>query len=60
MSKDPSVLDALLQEDRTFPPPPEFAKAALVRDPAVYEEAEADFQAYWEGWARELDWYTRQ
>ena len=57
MSKDPSVLDALLHEDRSFPPPGDFAEAALVNDPEVYGRADADFEAYWEDWARELDWF---
>ncbi len=50
-------LDDLLREDRRFPPPEGFSERALVSDPAVYEEAEADHEAYWARWAGELDWF---
>ena len=54
---DQQTLDTLLQEDRTFPPPPEFARAALVSDPEVYARAEADPEGYWADWARQLHWF---
>ena len=25
--------------------------------PAIYDEAEKDFEAWWERWAKELDWF---
>jgi acetyl-CoA synthetase len=53
------TLDSLLTEDRSFPPPPEFARQAHVSDPAIYEQAEADPQAYWARWAGELHWFRR-
>ncbi|MCY3618286.1 MAG: AMP-binding protein, partial [Acidimicrobiaceae bacterium] len=44
-------------EDRTFPPPPDFAAAAQVADRSMYDEAAADFEAFWAGQARDLlDW----
>ena len=52
-------IEALLQEDRRFPPPEEFAKKANVRDPAVYEEAQGDFEGFWARFAEELDWFNR-
>src|SRR5262245_24470779 len=61
MSKptDPHAeISALLTEDRSFPPPPAFAAAAHVNDPAVYARAAADPEAFWAGFARELDWIT--
>jgi acetyl-CoA synthetase len=49
-------LEALLDVER-FEPSAEFRKAALWSDPAVYEEAAADPQAWWLRHARELlDW----
>src|SRR5262245_34647347 len=51
-------ISALLTEDRSFPPPPAFAAAAHVNDPAVYARAAADPEAFWAGFARELDWIT--
>jgi len=49
-------IDALLREDRQFEPPPEFAAAANVRDPAVYDEAARDPEAFWARFANELEW----
>ncbi len=56
MASPETTLDTLLQEERTFPPPPEFARQAHVSDEEVYRRAEEDPTAYWENWARELDW----
>ncbi len=41
-------------EDRSFPPPPAFAGAALANDRALYDEAEIDYEAFWARQAREL------
>jgi acetyl-CoA synthetase len=59
MSQSPSSgseISALLVENRTFAPSPEFVAAAHVRDPEVYDRAAADPEAFWEGFARELEW----
>jgi acetyl-CoA synthetase len=51
-------LEGLLQVD-TFAPPAGFAARAQVRDPAVYEQAGADPEAWWATQARErLHWDT--
>ena len=50
-------LEVLLKEEDRFEPPPEFAKEANFSDPAVYDEADRDFEAWWERWANELDWF---
>ncbi|MFI5080030.1 MAG: AMP-binding protein [Streptosporangiales bacterium] len=51
-------LEQLLQAGE-FPPPPEFAARAKVRDQAVYEKAAADGPAWWADQARQrLDWQT--
>ena len=45
-------------EDRTFPPPADFAAAALAADDSLHAEAEADYEAFWARQARELlDWH---
>ena len=41
-------------ENRTFPPAPDFAAAALVNDRSLYDEAEADYEAFWARQARDL------
>ena len=48
----------LLQEDRTFPPPEEFRRQAIVNDPEVYARAERDPEGFWADFARELEWST--
>ncbi|MGE0041691.1 MAG: acetate--CoA ligase [Vicinamibacterales bacterium] len=51
-------IDALLREDRAFPPAEAFTRQANIADPGIYEKAAADPEAFWEGFARELDWIT--
>jgi acetyl-CoA synthetase len=51
-------LDRMLEIEK-FDPPAEFRERALWSDPAVYEEAAADPEAWWTARARELlDWDT--
>ena len=57
MEEAKSGIDALLKEDRYFPPPPEFTKLANIQDPDIYEKAEADFEGFWANWAEELSWF---
>jgi len=52
-------IDALLQEDRSFPPPPGFAERAIVGDPSVFERAAADPEAFWAEQAERLSWSRR-
>ncbi|HEX8694684.1 MAG TPA: acetate--CoA ligase [Longimicrobium sp.] len=59
MAATEPTLDSLLQEDRTFPPPPEFAARAHVSGPEVYARADADPEGYWAGWAEQLHWFRR-
>ncbi|MGH8896192.1 MAG: acetate--CoA ligase [Egibacteraceae bacterium] len=53
------TLSNLYREDRSFPPPDGFAARALVQDESVYEEAEADFEAWWASHAERLRWMRR-
>jgi acetyl-CoA synthetase len=53
-----SDIDTLLNETRSFPPPPDFAQAALVRDADVYARAADDPEAYWADQAKALDWFS--
>ena len=54
----PADIADLLQEDRSFPPPPEFRAQANVRDEDVYAKAERDPEAFWASFASELEWFT--
>ena len=49
-------IDALLQEERVFPPPSSFAEGAVVSDPAIYERAAEDPEAFWAEQAGRLEW----
>jgi acetyl-CoA synthetase len=49
-------LEKLLEVER-FPPPEEFRANAVVQDPAIYEEAERDPEAFWAEQAKRLDWF---
>ncbi|HMG27427.1 MAG TPA: acetate--CoA ligase [Acidimicrobiia bacterium] len=52
-----ATIEALLAEGRTFPPPPEFKKTALVTDAEIYDEAERDLEGFWARQAADLlDW----
>ncbi|MBV9040870.1 MAG: acetate--CoA ligase [Acidimicrobiia bacterium] len=49
-----ATIEAYYLEDRTFPPSDEFRRNALVSDDALHKEAEADWEGFWAGQAREL------
>ncbi|MAW60517.1 MAG: acetate--CoA ligase [Planctomycetes bacterium] len=55
-SSTPKTIDTLLQEHRHFAPPAEFVAQAHAADPAIYEQAEADPEAWWKSWAEQLQW----
>ncbi|HKK94323.1 MAG TPA: acetate--CoA ligase [Longimicrobiales bacterium] len=57
MSHANDDFDSLLHEQRRFPPPSDFVEDAHVSSDEIYEEAEEDWQAWWAGWAEELDWF---
>ncbi len=48
------AIEDFYREDRTFPPSPEFVAKALYSDPAIYDEADADYEAFWARQARDL------
>ena len=50
---EPTIED-YFTEDRVFPPPADFAAAALTADRSLYEEADTDPEAFWARQAREL------
>jgi acetyl-CoA synthetase len=56
------VLDrelAGLLDVETFDPPAEFRERALLKDPAVYEQAARDPQAWWVEQAERLHWFQK-
>ncbi len=54
-----ATIENYFVEDRTFPPPADFAAAALVSDRSLYDEADADFEVFWARQARELVSWSR-
>ena len=53
-----ATIENLLREERTFPPPPEFAANALLNDASIYERTadEDGFRAFWDAEGQKLDW----
>jgi len=54
------TLEAQLEEMlaiETFDPPAEFVKHALLSDPKIYEEADADWKGWWVKQAKTLSWF---
>ncbi len=61
MATDTDALDselARMLEVERFEPPQDFREHALLNDPAVYEQALRDPQAWWAAQAGELDWFV--
>ena len=60
-SQPSSAIQSVLQEQRLFPPPPEFSAKAHVGSMAeyerLYEEADRDPEGFWGKIAGELEWF---
>ncbi|MCW2955617.1 MAG: acetate--CoA ligase [Thermoleophilia bacterium] len=52
------AIENLLSEERTFAPPADFVAQANFADPAIYDQAAADPEAFWASFADKLDWHT--
>lgn len=50
-------LETLLKEDRRFSPSAEFQSQSPFSDPKIYQTAKQEPFGFWEGFARELDWF---
>ncbi len=53
----PDAIEDLLSEDRTFPPPADFAAQANAPDRSLYDRAAADREGFWEEQASALTWF---
>ena len=53
------AIENLYREGRSFPPPEHFVSQALVTDEKIYDQAEADPEAWWESHADNLRWMRR-
>src|SRR4029079_6131946 len=56
--KAPPEIADLLQEDRTFAPAASFRAQANVQDEDGYAAAARDPEAFWAGFAEELEWFS--
>ncbi|MDX1690013.1 MAG: acetate--CoA ligase [Acidimicrobiia bacterium] len=55
---DSKAIENLLTEDRTFPPPADFAASANA-GPEIYDEAQSDWLGFWRKQALErISWFT--
>ena len=52
-----ATISDFLAEDRTFPPSNSAKATALVTDRSLYEQAEANFEAFWAEQGRSLAWF---
>jgi len=52
-------IDALLTENRRFPPSEKFRRSAHVKDRATYDRAARDPDAFWAEQAEQLHWFKR-
>jgi acetyl-CoA synthetase len=50
---------ASLLDIKTFDPPAAFREHALLTDPAIYEEADQDWQGWWAKQAEQLHWFKQ-
>ncbi|MGH7897932.1 MAG: acetate--CoA ligase [Candidatus Binatia bacterium] len=64
---DAKAIEAILDEQRKFPPAEDFSRRAVIRGDSVYREAAADLEGFWaklaseklewiRPWERVLDW----
>jgi acetyl-CoA synthetase len=53
------AFEALLQEERRYPPPAAFTAQANLSDSAVYQQAAGDLEGFWAGAAESLDWFRK-
>jgi len=51
------AISDLLKEGRTFPPPGDFKRDALITDAGIYDEADTDREGFWAREADHLDWH---
>jgi acetyl-CoA synthetase len=53
------TIEALLREERTFPPSASFQRSAVMRDKQVYDTASRDLEGFWARAAEELHWFKK-
>jgi acetyl-CoA synthetase len=60
---EPAAIESILNENRVFPPPADFAASAHIKSfdeyERLYAEAAADVPAFWAKQAEALDWFKK-
>ncbi|MDE2665124.1 MAG: acetate--CoA ligase [Acidobacteriota bacterium] len=59
MNRSDQPIEALLDEERLFPPPEECSRNANMADPDIYQRAAKDPEAYWAQAAESLEWMRK-
>ena len=59
MNRSDQPIEALLDEERLFPPPEECSRDANMADPDIYRRAAKDPEAYWAQAAESLEWIRK-
>ena len=59
MNRSDQPIEALLEEERLFPPPEECSRNANMADPDIYQRAAKDPEAYWAQAAESLEWMRK-
>ena len=59
MNRSDQPIEALLEEERLFPPPEECSRNANIADPDIYQRAAKDPEAYWAQAAESLEWMRK-
>src|SRR2546428_4877044 len=55
-TKPATALETFAREDRTFPPPKDFAAKANAKDRSIYDRADKDLEGFWTEQAKTLQW----
>ena len=59
MNRSDQPIEALLDEERLFPPPEDCSRNANIADPDIYQRAARDPEAYWAQAAESLEWMRK-
>ena len=59
MNRSDQPIEALLDEERLFPPPEACSRNANMADPDIYQRAAKDPEAYWAQAAESLEWMRK-
>ncbi|MBD3267776.1 AMP-binding protein, partial [bacterium] len=58
-AQKPGIIDALLDEERSFLPSPAFTGQANIQDDSLYELAQKDREGFWAEMAENLHWFQK-